>query len=124
MPTAKEYLKSRLSTENLIVLYPFGHYTLEVLIIHVLGLVFNSIRDLPVVKVSTLVEQLNSAVRAQSAIMSGNKESGKEAVQFNYKGRGKRKSKVSESYYAIGAYLVNFMVERELISLSSDAPSY
>lgn len=123
MPTAKEYLKSFLSTEDLSLLHHFGHYTLEALIIHVLGLVFNCVRDFSVVRVSTLVEQLDSAVRVQAKILAGKKASSSvnEAVKFDSKGAIKQgKRKVTSSHYAIGAHLVNFLVDRKWIYLSSE----
>lgn len=130
-PNAKDYLRGRLSTDDFTMLQEFSHYTLEAIIIYVLGLVFNCVQDLPVVRVSTLVEQLESAVRVQALIMvrkngkvvtsKAESDVSKEAVQFDSKGDIKRgKRKVTRSNYAIGANLVNFLVERELISLSSE----
>ena len=69
LPSAKEYLKNCLSTEDFPLLHQFGHYTLEAIMIHVLGLVFNSVREYPVVRASTLVKELESAVRAQALII-------------------------------------------------------
>lgn len=135
MPNAKDYLRSRLSTDDFSMLQKFGHYTLEAIIIHVLGLVFNCAQDFPVVRVSTLVAQLESAVRVQALIMVSKKavdkgkvvtsqaesDLSKEAVQFDSKGDIKQgKRKVTRSNYAIGTHLVNMLVEREFISLSSE----
>ena len=111
-------------------------------------MVFNCARDLSVVKVSTLVEQLDSAVRDQArflfnkaagrdkveavgnskaesdkveAVGNSKAKSDKEAVQLDSKGAAKKgKGNVTRRNYVIGASLVNFMVERELIHLSSD----
>jgi hypothetical protein len=66
LPSAKEYLKGCLSREYLPMLNRFGYYTFEAIMIHVLGRVFHSVRDLSVVRVSTLLDQLNSAVRDQA----------------------------------------------------------
>ncbi|YP_005090363.1 DNA-dependent RNA polymerase (mitochondrion) [Phoenix dactylifera] len=135
LPTAKEYLKTHLSTEYLPMLNQFGHYMLEAIIIHVLGLVFNCVRDLSVVRVSTLLEQLDSAVRDQARFMlikaagsgkvegvvTSKAESDKDAVKFDSKGATKKgKVKVTRTHYAIGVHLVNFLVERGLIHLSSE----
>jgi hypothetical protein len=44
-PSAKDSLKKRLPREYLPMLNRFGSYTLEALMIHVLGLVFHCIRS-------------------------------------------------------------------------------
>lgn len=71
MPTAKDYLRScPLSPDEFHLLDHFDVFTLEAILIHVLSLVFNSLQDFPVVRVSTLVEQLDSSVRLESYIIS------------------------------------------------------
>lgn len=61
---------------------------------------FNCLKDLPVVRLSTLIEQLDNTVRVQAGM--------KIAAKLN-------KSKVSRKDYAIGVCLVEFLVERKLI---------
>lgn len=120
-PSAKEYLKRSLAPEDITMVHHFGFYTQEAIIIHVLGLLFNCVRDYPFVRVSTLVEQQDSAVRVQAAVIMA---SGKIAVHFESGSEGSikpGKRKVTRrSHYYIGANLVNFLVERGLIHLSSE----
>lgn len=117
MICAKDYLKQKkfeLSEKDLSNIHVFGQYTLEAIIIHVLGSLFNCLRDLPYVRVSTLIDQLDSAVRVQAAFIKKNMciENVKEKPQLE-------KRKVSRSHHAIGIRLVEFMCERGLISLKS-----
>jgi hypothetical protein len=65
LPSAKDYLIKALPQEYLRMLNQFGAYTLEAIMIHVLGMLFNNTRDYCVVRVSTLIDQLSSAVRDQ-----------------------------------------------------------
>ena len=113
--TAKVQLTKNLSENDLTYIRVLGKYTLEAIIIHVLGSVFSPLQDLSVVRVSTLVQQLDSTVRVQSVKLGINNEPAAK-FSFNY---GK-KSKVSSSNSAIGVGLVEFMVERGLITLKVD----
>lgn len=69
LPSAKEYLYSNLPSKYFPMLKMFGSYTLEAIIIHVLGLVFNSLSKSSVVRLSTLLEKVNSTVRDQARFM-------------------------------------------------------
>lgn len=159
MPTAREYLKGYLSTEDLHLISNFGSYTLEAIVVYVLGLVFSSVNEFSVVRLSTLVDQLDTVVRVQAyitataglkyysvkdALISDPKDdsvnevderddsvnevddkddSVKEAVKLDSKDdikQGKRKGKDNRKLCAIGVHLVSFLVERELIVLSTD----
>lgn len=74
----------------------------------------------PAVKVSTLVDQLSSAVLEKAAMLGGKKEfsdkesSDKEGVLVSGK---------SKNGLACGSKLVNFLVERGLIRLITDVSS-
>ena len=128
-PSAKDYLKSRLQDkDDLEMLFYLDQYTLETIILHVLGTVFHSLQESSAARVSTLVEQLDSFVRVQVRLLKSrknvtkpsNEEGVKEdvsEVKSDKKNKGKRGSNKLEMY-AIGANLVAFLVERELISLS------
>lgn len=125
-PTAKDYLKSHLqSQDDIELLYYFDQYTIEAIILNVLSMVFHSLKVDSAVRVATLLEQLDSTVRVQAALLKSRKPSKpsnedrlKEEVSEvkSDKKKGNRRSKLK--IYAIGAHLVDFLVERELISLS------
>ncbi|KAF4394147.1 hypothetical protein G4B88_000658 [Cannabis sativa] len=94
--SAKEYLKKKkcgLSKECLTYQNVLGNN-------NSLGSLFNCLKDLPVVRLSTLIEQLDNTVRVQAGM--------KIAAKLN-------KSKVSRKDYAIGVCLVEFLVEQKLI---------
>ena len=131
MPTAKDFLKScPLSPEVLDLLDHFDHYTLEAIIIHVLGMVFNSLQDFSMVRVALWweVEQLDSSVRVQAALLkSRNRYSIKNSKDPQLKEEvSERKSEIKNTkrkskcdHYAIGSNLVKFLEERQLVSFCS-----
>lgn len=91
---------------------PFGQYTLEGIIISVLGLVFNSIKESSIVRVSTLLDKLDSTVRTQSnrkkkLIVTGTAKNSKD-------GNIKRK-RVAK--YSIGTRMLEFMMDRNWIHI-------
>jgi DNA-directed RNA polymerase len=132
-PSAKEYLYNQLPCTYYPMLNKFGNYTLEAIIIHVLGVVFNSLQEYPVVRVSTLLEQLNSTVRDQtrfniynetdsgkvSAVLTSMAESDKDVTKASSK-KGKKQKKEKCTDYTIGLQLIHFMVERDMIHVSTD----
>ena len=123
MITAKRYLiqKCGLSKKDLTSLKVFGKYTLEAIIINVLGSVFNCVQDLSLVRVSTLIEQIDSIVRVQAVNMGVDKAAGMNNVNSPLnKGKQRKQRKVTRSDYAIGVGLVEFLVERNLIKLITD----
>ena len=63
--SARDYLKKSrgISDVELSYLGYLNQYTLEAIIIHVLGSVFNSVQEKGSVRVSTLIEQLESTFR-------------------------------------------------------------
>ncbi len=68
--SAMDYIKQKkycLSEGELAGLNMLGKYTLEAIIIHVLGSLFNSVKDLPVVRLSTLIDHMDSMVKYKSA---------------------------------------------------------
>ena len=85
MITAKEYLmqKCGLYENDLTYIQVFGQYTLEAIIIHVLRSMFNCVQDLSVIRVSTLIEQIDSTVQVQAVNMGMNKASGQENVKLS-----------------------------------------
>lgn len=115
-PTAKEFLKSRkLSSNDLLILNQFDQYTLEGIMIYVLSLVFSSLEDYPAVRVSTLIEQLDSVVRLQGSLLEsrhGRSIKSDETTTASQPENGVR--------YSLGGFLVEFLDERRLISLSTE----
>ncbi len=116
----RDYLRDKdqsgLSEAETKFLSVFDTYTLEVIIIHVLASVFNCIQDSPVVRVSTLIEQLDSTVRVQAKIKMKMKiAAGKNVEEFCF-----NQSKVTNRKYSIGAALVNLLLKRELITTDNE----
>lgn len=127
LPTAKDSLLNLLEGDDLDVIYSLrGEYSLETISIYTLGLVFSSVKESSVVKLSTLVDQLDSAVRFQSKIershqnILSKKEEDKDKG-LPPSGDGKRKKKARR--FDIGVNLVEFLVSRGLIHISTDVDS-
>lgn len=114
MITAKLYLTEvcNLSEKDLLYIKKFGTYTLEAIMIYVLGSVFNCVQRLPLVRVSILIQQLESVVRVQAYHLGMPNLKG-------IKGQKGTKRKVTRSHYAIGASLVELLVEQQLIALET-----
>ena len=82
---------------------------------------FNCVQDLSLVRVSTLIEQIDSIVRVQAVNMGVDKAAGMNNVNSPLnKGKQRKQRKVTRSDYAIGVGLVEFLVERNLIKLITD----
>ena len=81
----------------------FGQYTLEAIIIYVLGMAFDCIQESSIVRVSTLLGLLDRTVRTQAFIINKNK---KESIN-------------EESQFEIGKILLEFMIERNIIYIES-----
>ena len=125
---AKDYLRKRLlEKEDMELLSEFGHYTIEALIIHVLSMVFNTCEFHSVIRVASLVERLESSVRIQGTLLKCRRckipfsmsKVLDESSQLNKSVDTKNRSKLSKMY-PFGSSLVEFMEERELITLFSD----
>jgi hypothetical protein len=67
--TVKESLKSWHSPDNVTILENFAEYTLEGIMIHVLGMVFNCVDTNSAVRASTLIDQLDSTVKLHAKIL-------------------------------------------------------
>ncbi|PIN11729.1 hypothetical protein CDL12_15666 [Handroanthus impetiginosus] len=124
---AKDFLKARVCDDDIELLSVFGQYTIEALIVYVLSMLFSPVQDPsnPAIRVSTLVEQLESSVRTQAALLKHRKcyqpfskinQNKEENISRNE--RSKR-SKL-EQKYPFGTGLVEFMEERGVIKLSND----
>ena len=93
-----------------------GKYTLEALLINVLGSIFNPLQDLSIIKVATLIQQIQSAVKVQAFNMGLKKEKKEAGKDKELKKRGK----LLKGNYAIGVGLVEFMIERDIITLKNE----
>lgn len=123
MKTAKDYLKEcDLSEDDLGKIHHLGQYTLEAIIINVLGSMFNSEEILSAVRVSTLIEQIDAAVNVQARIMGYiNNAASHTAPKLD--SMDKKTKKATRKTYNIGVGMINFMIDRELISLDSSINS-
>ena len=118
---AKDYLKEHLHANpvDIELISEFGPYTIEALIVHVLSIVFHSGS---IIRVASLVEQLDSSVRQQSSLLKSNRcKTRFSSVKDNVLnvGTDRKRSKL-QRMYRIGSLLLEFMDERELISLFTD----
>ena len=116
--TAKVYLTKRceLTETDMKYVDVMGKYTLEALLIHVLGSVFNPLEDLPVVKVAAMIQQIQSAVKVQAynlGLKKEKKEPGKGKVP-------KKRGNLLKGSFCIGVGLVEFMIERGIINLINE----
>jgi len=68
--SAKDFLRRRaLEKDDIELLSEFGQYTLEALIVHVLSMFFHSVESNSLIRVASLVEQLESNVRHQASLL-------------------------------------------------------
>ncbi|KAK1572956.1 hypothetical protein Q3G72_035337 [Acer saccharum] len=120
--SAKDYLRNRaLSEDDIELLSEFGQYTIEALIVYVLSMVFTSHDSNSMIRVASLVEQLDSNVRLQATLLKCRrcKQSFSTALDKVQKSGKDKRSKL-EMMYPFGSGLVQFMEERGLITLISD----
>lgn len=123
---AKDYLKDKVdNNDDIELLSEFGQYTIEALIVHVLGMVFHSVEYNSIVRVATLVQQLETAVRMQAKYLKSRRCKKKDSMSIatvedpQVNGKVKKRSKL-EKKFPFGTCLVQFMEERKLIKLMSD----
>lgn len=122
---AKDYLRGKVELkEDKELLAEFGQYTIEALIIHVLSMVFNSLEESSIIRLASLIEQLESCVRSQAALLKHRrcKKDNKNSIavdDVNHSVKEMEKNKY-DTKYAIGSRLVDFMVDRGLISLTNE----
>jgi DNA-directed RNA polymerase len=113
---AKSYMYKNISPDiynSTIVL--FGEYTLEAIIIYVLGCLFHSIKESSVVRVSKLIDVLDRTVRSQADIIK--KVKGSTAVSRQVDGC---KEGLNGGYkYEIGRKLLDFMIKRDVIRIET-----
>jgi len=154
--SAREFLKSQnIPDSDKVLLSYLDPYTIEGIIVYVLGLLFNSIQESPAVRVSTLVEYLSRFV-VNHALMMQDREVHIKEDEDNYRALARAKEYASlnleqneaqkhledirlstlkeererlrnlgldnkyKEHYNIGSLLVEFLVSRKLIILSTD----
>lgn len=96
----------------------FGEYTLEAIIIYVLGFLFHSIQESSVVRVSTLLEMLDRTVRTQANIINKMESSKEISSRVDSSKEGDIKQKKVKKF-EIGRRLLEFMMERQVIHIES-----
>lgn len=125
--SAKDYLRGRANEKaDIELLSEFDQYTLEALIVHVLSMVFNTFESLSIIRVASLVEQLESSVRIQASLLKLRRCKKPlsmvmdDAFQVKMSGKECPKSSKLVMMYPFGTGLVQFMEERGLITFSTD----
>ena len=123
--SAKDYLKARLQDkDNIELLSEFGQYTIEALIVHVLSMLFNIYEYNSIIRVASLVEQLELNVRRQASLLKSRRYkkplSMDDAFQVKRSGKENLKKSKLVMMFPFGTGLVQFMEERGLISFVTD----
>ncbi|KAG6621672.1 hypothetical protein I3842_Q008800, partial [Carya illinoinensis] len=123
--SAKDYLRRRpLEKDDIELLSEFGQYTIETLIVYVLSLFFHSVESNTLIRVASLVEQLESSVRHHASLLKSGRckisySSATNDFQVNMSGTDRKRQNLV-MMFPFGSGLVQFMEERKLISLMSD----
>lgn len=119
---ARDFLRMKLtSEEDQELLGELGHYTLEAVIVYVLCVLFTSgDASNSMIRVASLVEQLEVNVRSQVKMLRQRRCKAKTVVGSPGQPQDSgRKSKL-EKMYPIGSSLVEFMEQRGLIKFTAD----
>lgn len=112
---AKDYLNIKIPINFYnCTIYTLGQYTLEAIIIHVLGLLFNSIQESSVVRVSTLVDRLDRTVRAQANIILKKQLDSSTSTSSRVDS-----SNEGDINHKKGNKLLEFMLERKVIYIEN-----
>lgn len=113
--SAKDLLKESLTSDDGsldLLISELGHYTLEGLIVYEVGNLFNSLEKTSMIRLATLIDRLETSVRTQASILRSRRLRtilSKENIFQSPKG--------SPKVYPIGQCLVQFMLERGMITL-------
>ncbi|KAK7357083.1 hypothetical protein VNO80_16364 [Phaseolus coccineus] len=124
---ARDYLLPKLSEKDANLLQVFNQYTIEALIVHLLAQLFNNSEDNLIIRVATLIEQLDLIVRNQASFfksrMKVNKEVSEEVPEEVQDFKKSKKKKKINDLFPIGIGLVEFLEERKLIEFTTDIKS-
>lgn len=121
---AKEYIIRHLPDNDPLIesLLLFGQYTLEALIVHVLSVLFSNAYE-SMIRLSTLVETLDRYVHDHARSLSPKKKVPSDSVYADGDTEDDHLHKVSKKKgdknhrFRIGANLLTFMIEREIIKI-------
>lgn len=121
---ARDYLSKKVTSDiHKKLLMEFGQYTIEALIVYVLCMLFSSSDSNTMIRVASLVEQLERNVEQQAKILRKRRkrleEKAEEEEELPVKVDVKKSGKL-EKRFPIGTGLVEFMEERGMITLVSD----
>lgn len=120
--SARDFLRTKLtSEEDLSLIAEFGQYTLEALIVHVLCVLFSSADANSMIRVASLVEQLEGNSRSQAQLVRQRRFKAKRGVESPGQSQDSGGKKRLAKMYPIGTALVEFMEERGLIRLATDS---
>lgn len=125
VPNAKEYLLLKLTSQHDIgVLNSMGDFTLECIIIYVLGLLLNnpSSERSHMVRLATLIEKLDTTVRSHAEIesnqgVSKNRVSNQKGGNTNFSQMSDKQSKYECTNYAIGVALLEFLLHKDFLTV-------
>lgn len=113
-------LKSKkLTAEEKLSLNVFGQHTLEVLLIHVLSVLFNSVESNSVIRLSTLIDRLDTTVRSQIKLLMKRKYRNEPEQTISTPKAGDGAPKPIKKTFHFGNELASFLQIRDLIEVSS-----
>ncbi|KAI3668635.1 hypothetical protein L1987_88361 [Smallanthus sonchifolius] len=107
--SAKDYVLERITSDlDKSIVSDMGQYTLEAIIVYVISLLYSS--DTSMIRVSTLIDQLDTHVRSHSILIN---------TKYNKKIEMKEVGQkvVLGEHYPIGVALIEFIVERGLMTI-------
>ncbi|KAL0533086.1 hypothetical protein IC582_030539 [Cucumis melo] len=117
--SAKVYLSRHISPDTYnSTIRQFGEYTLEAIMIYVLGVAYHSIKESSIVRVSTFLGLRKKSVRAQANILKSIRtECSQSTTESSQEGEIKRVKRGTKM--EIGRRMLEFMIEREVIFIES-----
>ena len=112
--SAKDFLKKKIdiNSDDYQLLTEFGQYTIEALLVYVLGMVFSPLETSSMVRMASLIERVDATVRSQALLL----RRGRRNTPLTEEGDEIPKRCKRKETYPFGAALVQFMIDRGLIS--------
>ncbi|YP_010185125.1 hypothetical protein LI410_mgp059 (mitochondrion) [Apium graveolens] len=111
---------SKLTAEEKDSLNVFGQHTLEVLLIHVLSVLFNSVESDSVIRLSTLIDRLDTTVRSQIQLLKNRKSRYEQSISTAKAGAPKPNvNELPKRTFHFGNELASFLEIRDLIEIST-----
>lgn len=119
--SALDFIRKKNITDNDMELLSYiRHHTLEAIMVYVLGSLFHNLQDSPAVRVSTMVDYLNNYVKTHGTILKSRKHGSQKPIKSPNPTDSTKKDAKIRNEYLIGTLLVEFLVSRELITLTND----